>query len=176
MYRTLSAQHGKAEQEARQLAASSKNLQDLMQKLQAQEAKIKQRAVAERSMQRAKGSLRAPAAGSVLHRYGEKKNENERYRGMVLATRAGATVVSPHDGQVAYSGAFREYGPMVLIRHAGGYMSLMAGLGSINVPVDARVRAGEPIGAMGRATKLYVELRERGKPIDPARWFAKLTR
>lgn len=174
-YSILESRHAKARAEVSGLAQSSKNLAELITKLNAKSRVEASKALTLRSISGAKGSLRTPVAGSVLHRYGQRKSVNETYRGVVIASRAGATVVAPYDGEIAYSGSFREYGPMVLVRHSNGYMSLLAGLGQTNVLVGTRVRAGEPVGKMGTGQlNLYVELRERSKPIDPASWYAKL--
>ncbi|MBN8543853.1 MAG: peptidoglycan DD-metalloendopeptidase family protein [Alphaproteobacteria bacterium] len=122
------------------------------------------------------GGGRAPLAGTVLHRFGQKKNANETWRGMVFRGRPSGTVVAPHDGEVVFTGPFRDYGSMVLLRHGNGYISLLAGLGRVDVGLNQGVRAGEPLGAMPTTgnSELYVELRENSKTIDPARWFAKL--
>ena len=174
-YGILESRHAKARAEAAGLAQSSKNLADLIAKLDAKSRVEASKALTLRSINTAKGSLRTPVAGSIRHRYGQRKNVNETYRGVVIASRASATVVAPFDGEIAYSGSFREYGPMVVIRHSHGYMSLLAGLGATNVLVGTKVRAGEPVGKMGtNPVNLYVELRERSKPIDPAPWYAKL--
>lgn len=122
------------------------------------------------------GAGRTPVAGSILHRFGERKNANETWRGLVFKARPSGTVVAPHDGEVVFTGPFRDYGRMVLLRHANGYISLLAGLGRVDVGLNQGVRSGEPLGAMPGTgpAELYVELREKSKPIDPTRWFAKL--
>ena len=53
-------------------------------------------------------------------------------KGVTLATRAGATVVSPFDGVVAFAGPFRGYGELLIIEHTEGYHTLLAGLGRID--------------------------------------------
>lgn len=120
------------------------------------------------------GHLRLPVAGSVRHRFGDRKSTNETYRGLVLAARNGATVVTPAAGEVVFTGPFMDYGRMVLLKHGNGIISLLAGLGSISVGLNQQVNAGEPLGQMGGKGELYIELRQHSKPIDPARWFAKL--
>lgn len=175
VYATLSTKHRDARAQAEKLARTSKNLQELIAGLDAKSRVQASKALTLRNITRAKGTLRTPVAGALKHKFGDRKSENERYKGVVLASRASATVVAPYDGEIAYSGSFREYGPMVLIRHSGGYMSLLAGLGKLNVLVGTKVRAGEPVGKMGTAApNLYLELRAGGKPIDPAPWYAKL--
>ena len=99
-------------------------------------------------------------------------------QGVSLAAVAGAVVVAPFDAQVVYAGAFREYGPTLILRHGGGYHSVLAGLGRLEVGNGQPVLAGEPLGMMseaagdGPAGKLYIELRRDGRPVDPQPWLA----
>jgi septal ring factor EnvC (AmiA/AmiB activator) len=174
MIRRLQSDYTREQARVEALSQEAKSVQELIDKLQTE-----QRASARaplKPMTRNAGSLRAPVAGSVLHRFGERKNDNETFRGMVFRTRPYGTVVAPYDGEVVFTGPFRDYGDMVLIRHGNGYISLLAGLGKIEVALNQDVKAGEPLGNMGGTggQELYVELREKSKPIDPARWFAKL--
>jgi septal ring factor EnvC (AmiA/AmiB activator) len=170
----LAKDHAEAEARAKQFAKQSRNLQELISKLDAASAAAPKQAPATTT---AKGQWQAPVAGGVLHRYGERKGPNDRYQGMVFAARPGGSVIAPSSGEVAFTGPFRDYGAMVLVRHQGGYISLIAGLADIRVALGQRVGAGEPIGRMGTGASptLYVELRQGGKPIDPAVWFAKLS-
>jgi murein hydrolase activator len=99
-------------------------------------------------------------------------------RGTSLAAVSGAVVVAPFDAQVIYAGPFREYGLALILRHGGGYHSVLAGLGRLDIGNSEWVRAGEPLGAMpeaagdGPAGKLYIELRRDGRPVDPQPWPA----
>ena len=62
---------------------------------------------------------------------------------------------------------------MIIVEHGEGYLSLMAGLGNIDVELGQMLLAGEPIGVMPRQenAELYVELRKNNQPINPAAWF-----
>lgn len=132
----------------------------------------------------AKGRLLRPVAGSIVHGFGQADPEGLRNRGIVFATREGATVVAPYDGSVIYAGRFEGFGLILIIEHGQGYLTLLAGLGRIGLQVGHRVLAGEPVGTMptrqsegsgGRRPELYVELRHNGDPIDPLPWIAGLT-
>jgi murein hydrolase activator len=99
-------------------------------------------------------------------------------KGASLAALSGAVVVAPFEGQVVYAGAFREYGPTLILRHGGGYHSVLAGLGRLEIGNGQAVLAGEPVGMMPEAAgdapagKLYIELRRDGRPVDPQPWLA----
>ncbi|WP_207477894.1 murein hydrolase activator EnvC family protein [Arenibaculum pallidiluteum] len=116
-----------------------------------------------------------PAAGRVVTRYGEADALGAVSRGLTIETRAGATVTSPFDGSVVFAGPFRGYGLILIVEHANGYHSLIAGLGRIDARVGQQVLAGEPVGAMASAEGspgLYFELRRNGQPINPQRGIA----
>lgn len=132
----------------------------------------------------ARGQLFKPAAGRVIQGFGDTDPEGLRNHGLVLRTRPAATVVAPYDGAVIYAGPFEGFGLILIIEHGEGYLTLLAGLGRIDLSVGQRVLAGEPVGAMagdgtggggGSDSELYVELRHKGDPIDPLPWIAGLT-
>lgn len=164
----LSANYQNAEADAKRLSQEAASLQQLITQLESRPAtRVAPGSIPER------GTPKTPVAGSVVHRFGDK-NGSDSWRGMVFRTRPSALVVAPAGGEIAFTGPFMNYGPMVLLRHQGGMMSLVAGLSRIDVRLKQTVKAGEPLGVMGatEGQNLYVELRENAKPIDPARWFA----
>lgn len=186
-----------AEERARQakrvaeLAAEARDLRDLLKKLAAMTPPVKQEAEPTAPVETAAaappagvmrdfperpGAVTPPAQGSLLVRYGDRPSEGAESRGITVATRSGAQVVAPYDGQVVFQGPFRGYGPILIIEHGGGYHSLLAGLGRIDAEVGQWLKQGEPVGQMGPGTgdaspNLYVELRRDGQPIDPAPWL-----
>jgi septal ring factor EnvC (AmiA/AmiB activator) len=125
-------------------------------------------------------SLRMPASGEVVTRYGEKIERaggRTAAKGIVIKTRHGARVVAPYDGKVAYAGPFKGYGRILIIEHGNRYHSLLAGLDRIDAVVGQWVLAGEPVGVMSqgpaRTPELYMELRRTGRPINPLPWLAQ---
>jgi len=170
----LARNHAQAEARVKAFAKQSRNLQELISKL---ETSAPATPPATQPKATAKGAWQSPVAGRVLHRFNERKGANERWHGMVFAARPGGSVIAPGAGEVVFTGPFRDYGPMVLVRHRDGYISLIAGLADIRVTLGQNVRASEPIGRMGTepSPALYVELRQGSKTIDPAAWFANLS-
>ncbi|MFP6691190.1 MAG: peptidoglycan DD-metalloendopeptidase family protein [Alphaproteobacteria bacterium] len=127
----------------------------------------------------ARGNFAMPARGSVVSRFDETTALGLTTKGIVIETRASAQIVAPYDGRVAFAGRFREYGLLLIIDHGEGYHTLLAGMGRIDVSLDQRVLAGEPVGVMvaiaGDKPHLYVELRSNGHPINPLPWLAAET-
>lgn len=129
-----------------------------------------------RSFTQARGTLPLPARGRLVGVYGRIDASGERAHGITIETRAGAFVVTPYDGRVAFAGPYRGYGQLLIIDHGEGYHTLLAGFSRIDVVLGQWLLAGEAVGAMGRTTdgspNLYVELRYNGDTINPLPWLA----
>ncbi|MEX1148326.1 MAG: peptidoglycan DD-metalloendopeptidase family protein, partial [Sphingomonadales bacterium] len=132
------------------------------------------------------GKIPMPASGPVVRTFGQHDDLGNPSRGIMIETRTGAQVTAPHDGQVVFAGPFRNYGQILIISHGEGYHTLLAGMSRISGVVGQWVLAGEPVGVMGSdsktnaggdaapssaRTRLYVELRRNGKPVNPLRWL-----
>ena len=122
---------------------------------------------------RAKGNLPMPARGTIITRYGEKISKGVTSKGIIVKTRPQAQVISPFDGNVIFAGPFRGYGNLIIIEHGKGYLSLLAGLDSIDCELGQMLLAGEPVGLMPDTndSKLYIEIRKDNHPINPLTWI-----
>ncbi|HET7448156.1 MAG TPA: peptidoglycan DD-metalloendopeptidase family protein [Methyloceanibacter sp.] len=132
----------------------------------------------------AKGTLRLPAQGRRVKRFGDADASGGTVKGISLQTRPEARITAPADGWVVYAGEFRSYGQLLIINAGGGYHVLLAGMSRIDVSLGQFVLAGEPIAVMGNSATpgqggdslrpvLYVEFRKDGRPIDPDPWWAE---
>jgi septal ring factor EnvC (AmiA/AmiB activator) len=132
----------------------------------------------------AKGSLRLPAQGRTVKRFGDPDAAGGTLKGISLQTRGEARITAPADGWVVYAGEFRSYGQLLIINAGGGYHILLAGMNRIDVNLGQFVLAGEPIAVMGNSAAasqgddnsrpvLYVEFRKDGRPVDPDPWWAQ---
>jgi septal ring factor EnvC (AmiA/AmiB activator) len=132
----------------------------------------------------AKGTLRLPAQGRQVKRFGDVDAAGSTLKGMSLQTRGEARITAPADGWVVYAGEFRSYGQLLIINAGGGYHILLAGMSRIDVSLGQFVLGGEPIAVMGNSATpsqiddssrpvLYVEFRKDGRPIDPDPWWAE---
>lgn len=109
-----------------------------------------------------------PVAGRLLAGFGERDAAGGRSLGLTIAPAAGAPVVAPQAGKVAFAGPFRGYGTVVILRHAGGRTTLLAGLAAATVEPGDDVRAGQVLGrATARDPKVLYELRQAGRAIHP---------
>jgi murein hydrolase activator len=132
----------------------------------------------------AKGTLRLPAQGRRVTRFGDADASGGTVKGISLQTRPEARITAPADGWVVYAGEFRSYGQLLIINAGGGYHVLLAGMSRIDVSLGQFVLAGEPIAVMGNSATpgqghdslrpvLYIEFRKDGRPIDPDPWWAE---
>ena len=165
------------------LTKEAETLRDLLAKLRQEKANPAPRTAALtepekgkiRSFAAARGKLTLPAAGAVSPRFGSEENLGEFSKGLMIAARPGAQAVAPYDGQIVFAGPFRGYGRILIIEHRDGYHTLIVGLARIDASVRQWVLAGEPVGIVGehdsQGAQLYVEIRQNGRPIDPAHWF-----
>ena len=121
--------------------------------------------------------LSPPAAGRVVRAFGDTLAGGGVSNGMTFAVAQRARAVSPADGRVQYVGPVKGWGVIVILRLAGGYHLVLAGLDRTSVQVGQSVAADEPVGwaSDGRqaAAELYLEIREQGTPLDPARWLRR---
>lgn len=118
-----------------------------------------------------------PASGAVVRRFGDPIAGGGRSNGLTLAAPKGAKAVSPAAGLVQYVGPVKGWGVIVILRLAGGYHLVLAGLERTSVGVGQSVAEGQPVGWApdGRqsTSELYLEVREQGSPVDPGRWLNK---
>ena len=127
-------------------------------------------------------SLAIPTAGPIVRRFGEALSSGGHANGVTFAAVGGARVTSPGPGFVQYVGPVKGWGVILILRLAGGYHLVLAGLERTSVSVGQSVAAGQPVGWMPdvrqsdghkAAGELYLEVREQGSPVDPARWLTK---
>ena len=201
---------------ASELAAKAQDLKQLLSNLEAERlkaeaaekaraeaeartaAELKAKAEAQARLEAAKklqprlafadtrGRLQYPAQGQILKAYGANDGFGGTTRGVFVATRADAQVVTPVDGRVEFSGPFRSYGQLLILNTGGGYHVLLAGLGEITAEQGQFLQAGEPVGIMGKSAApgtltgdqlqdgrpvLYIEFRKNGEAIDSSPWW-----
>lgn len=121
--------------------------------------------------------LLLPAAGTVVRGFGEPLAGGGRSNGLTLTTTKGARAVSPAAGLVQYVGPVKGWDVIVILRLAGGYHLVLAGLERASVQVGQSVAEGQPVGWANddrqATSELYLEVREQGSPVDPAKWLVK---
>lgn len=119
-----------------------------------------------------------PLRGTILSHFGAKSGGlfND---GINIAAVSGAVVKSAENGVVAYAGnEIKGMGNLVIIQHAGGWMTVYAHLNSMSVRRGARVSVGDKIGLVGQTGKvtkpqLHFEIRKGTKAYNPVNYLKK---
>lgn len=136
----------------------------------------------------AMGTLPLPVYGRVLRRSGEADAAGITRPGLVIATRPAALVTAPWPATIRYRGPLLDYGNVMILEPATGYLLILAGLGTVYGDTGDVLPAGAPVGLMtgaeqdpgpagqegggaDRTETLYMELRQGKEPVDPAPWF-----
>jgi murein DD-endopeptidase MepM/ murein hydrolase activator NlpD len=92
-------------------------------------------------------------------------------KGIDLAVPAGAEIHAAESGRVAYAGSeLREFPNLILLAHAGGWVSAYAFNDEIFVKRGDVVKRGQVIAAAGGGIGgrlFHFELRRREKAVDP---------
>ncbi len=108
-----------------------------------------------------------PLTGRLVAGFGDVW-QGARSRGISIATQAGAQVVAPAAGRVAFAGAYRGYGQIVILAHDDGWTSLITGMAEVDVRVGDVLVAGAPLGVAGPGRPvLTLELRHDGEAVNP---------
>ena len=142
------------------------------------------------------GRLPLPALGVLIRGPYEADASGVRRPGMALATHPAALVTTPAAATIRYRGPLLDYGNVMVLEPGGGYLLILAGLGTVYGEVGEVLAPGAPVGLMpgaeaGAASALdgtrqvdagasgsetlYIEIRQGADPVDPTEWFAATT-
>ena len=110
--------------------------------------------------------------GEVIGTFGTKP-DGRRNDGINIAAPAGTLVRAAENGLVVYADEdLAAFGRMLLVRHAGGYLSAYAHNEALLVTRGDIVTRGQPIAKVGRSgdvvePQLHFEIRQGKSPVDP---------
>jgi lipoprotein NlpD len=112
-----------------------------------------------------------PSDGKIVATFDEGKN-----KGIDIAGKMGQQVMAAGSGKVMYAGSgIRGYGKLVMVKHSNSLLSAYAHNRAILVKEGQNVTKGQAIAEMGDSdadtVKLHFEIRQQGKPVDPAKFL-----
>ena len=118
-------------------------------------------------------AFRWPVRGRLTSRYGSRRGSHE---GIDIAAPSGTKVVAASAGKVIFLGRMRDYGKMIVVKHAGSYRSVYAHLHRFHVRKGHFVESGQRIAEVGstgnaRGSHLHFEIRRRDRPDDPMQYL-----
>lgn len=119
-------------------------------------------------------AYRLPVAGAIVTGTGELSASGARARGITIATEAGAQVVAPAQGRIAFAGPYRGFGQIVIVDHGDGWSTLITDMARLSVDAGESVGPGAPLGTArtGSSPTVMIELRRQGRPVDIAAMIA----
>ena len=118
-----------------------------------------------------------PVSGTINSGFGPRGSGF--HDGIDIAAPEGTPIMAIEAGEVVYSDQLRGYGNMVILRHAGGIVSVYAHNESNLVREGQSVARGEVVarvGSTGRVTgpHLHFEIRRNNTAQDPLRYLPQL--
>jgi septal ring factor EnvC (AmiA/AmiB activator) len=126
-----------------------------------------------------KGSLPFPLSGRSEIR--SARRASSVGPGLEMRAPAGSAVRAVFPGRVAFADSYADYGRTVILDHGGGYYTVSANLGEVEVKVGEDVKGGARIATLSAAgsgprdrsagSRLYFEVRIGQETADPAEWF-----
>jgi len=124
------------------------------------------------------GGLSWPVSGNLLAGFGARMPDGRRSDGVLIAAAAGTRVQAVADGTVVFADWMTGYGMILIIDHGNGYMSLYAHNDGLLREAGDVVRKGDAVATVGSSggqtvSALYFELRQAGKPVNPAIWLSR---
>ena len=118
-------------------------------------------------------AMRWPVRGRVISGFGSKPN-GMKNEGINIMAPEGTNIQAADAGVVAYAGnELKGYGNLVLIRHAGGYVTAYAHAASLLVKKGDTVKRGDVIAKVGQtgsvqSPQLHFEVRKGATALDPS--------
>lgn len=124
------------------------------------------------------GTLLLPASGSIERLFGKRRQGQVRWKGIVINSKAGATVQAVADGVVLYADWLKGFGLVVIVDHGKGYMSVYGRNQALLKNVGDTVSAGQALSLVGTSggqarASLYFEIRHKGKALNPSVWLTR---
>lgn len=109
-----------------------------------------------------------PVDGKIIRAYAKGKND-----GIDISAAAGSSVKAAADGVIAAITKDTEQVPILVIRHAGGLLTVYAGLDGIKVAKGAKVKRGQTIASVraGNPAFVHFEVRKGVESIDPVQFL-----
>lgn len=180
---TIRKQKSSYEATARDLEQQSRQMQQLLKKLEEQ-SRSKTAKHLPPSVPSLSRGLDWPVSGRVVSGFGKQKNEEfDTYiyrKGIEIQAARGAEVRAVETAVVAYASSFRGLGLITILRHGGELYSVYAHLADLRVRSGEKVSRGQVIATVGGSgtpgtsgSTLYFEIRKGAEAQDPLGWLKK---
>lgn len=121
-----------------------------------------------------------PVSGHVISDFGATANGGKN-DGINIATAMDTPIHASASGTVTYAGdELKNYGNLVLVKHAGGFTTAYAHADRLVVSRGDVVTKGQVIGYSGQtgdvsAPQLHFEIRDQTTPVNPRSYLSNTT-
>jgi murein hydrolase activator len=97
-----------------------------------------------------KGRLKLPVRGELAHRFGSPREAGGlSWKGLFIRTDAGQAVRAIADGRVVFADWLRGFGNLLILDHGGGYMSLYGYNEALLKTVGESIKSGDAVAQVG---------------------------
>ncbi len=118
-----------------------------------------------------------PVEGYITRGY----DPNQRHFGLDIAGKTGTPVNAAAEGYVIFAGWTYEDGYLIILSHAGGFVTFYKHNQSLLKSANSFVKRGEPVALLGNSgvtssgPHLHFEIWKNGTPVDPALYIISLS-
>lgn len=160
-------------QRVEQLQASAQALSVVLE--QARQA-AQQKPTQLDGLTKSKGELQMPAEGRFRRLFGDRRQGQVRWTGVIIEGNEGSQINAVYQGRVLYSDWLKGFGLVTILDHGDGFMSVYGHSQALLTQLGDTVTAGQTIGLVGRSggqpsPNLYFEIRHKGKALNPSAWL-----
>ena len=104
----------------------------------------------------------------------EKIRTDTSKKGILLTLKKKSFLTTPRDGLVVYADSFKGYGNMVILDLGNNYHIIYSGLTNIMCSEGDWLNTGNILGEIKmkyKVNEVYLEVRFKGKTLDPSNWL-----
>ncbi len=130
----------------------------------------------QRAFSSMRGQLSWPTRGAVIGRFGQRREGDAVWRGVLIRASSGTEVRAVAYGRVAWAGWMPHYGNLMVLDHGDDYFTLYGHNQAMLREVGEWVSAGDVIAQVGDSggqaqAALYFEMRKGRDPLNPSQWL-----
>lgn len=160
-------------QRVEQLQASA---QELLRAIEQARIAAQQRPTELDGLTQSKGQLAMPAAGRFRRLFGDRRQGQVRWTGVIIEGNEGSPINAVYQGRVLYADWLKGFGLVTILDHGDGFMSVYGHSQALLTQPGDTVDSGQTIGLVGRSggqasPNLYFEIRHKGKALNPSAWL-----
>ncbi|WP_414829551.1 murein hydrolase activator EnvC family protein [Alteromonas sp. H39] len=173
---TLGRLNATIRSESAQVEKLQANELSLMRAIEEAQRRAEQANITLEGLAGGKGQLQLPAKGRVRKLFGQRRQGQVRWKGIVIEGDEGSAVQAVSNGRILYADWLKGFGLVTIVDHGQGYMSVYGHNQALLKQAGDTVSRGETIALVGQSggqsfPNLYFEIRHKGKALNPSSWL-----